>query len=251
MTDMRAFGIDVSNYDGLLNWAAIESHAPKVTFIAMRSTISWGYRDPFFLANWAEAGKRGYNRMAYHVIYPGEDPIRQVDNLFGAIGSDLTTHDRIVLDDELEHDVTVSRHTYCTRKHADLIFSRTTHKPVLYSRAEYLNRRVDLQLLDLPLWLAQYLSKPLFSAYASEHPGPPILPKYATSWLIHQTGDKLPPFCATTTKAYQDYDRWNGTEEAVNKFFGREQYTIYLPVIMSDGEKLNTLWNAHPELHKA
>ncbi len=219
--DTRAFGIDVSRYDGLINWGAVEAHTPEVSFVMFRSTISWGYRDPFFVANWREAGRRGIPRAAYHVIYPGEDPTRQVDNLFGHIGGDWTNHDRIVLDDEVEHDVTVSRHTYCTRKHADIIFQRTLHKPILYSRAEYLDRSVDLsQLLDLPLHLAQYLNVPLFKKYASEHPGPPVLPKYATNWLVHQTGDKTPPFCSTTTKSTQDYDRWNGGVDAVNKFFG-------------------------------
>lgn len=219
--DNRAFGIDVSRYDGLINWGAVEAHDPEVAFIGFRSTISWAYRDPFFLANWREAGRRGINRLAYHVIYPGEDAVRQVDNLFGHIGNDLTAHDRFVLDDEVEHDVTVYRHTATTRKLADVIFQRTIHKPILYSRAEYLNRRVDLsQLLDLPLWLAQYLKVPLFAKYANEHPGPPFLPRHATTWLVHQTGDKLPPFCATSGKATQDYDRWNGDAAVVNAWFG-------------------------------
>src|SRR3990172_8100665 len=205
MTDNRAFGIDVSRYDGLLNWQAVEQHDPAVSFIAFRCTISWGYRDPFFLANWREAGRRGYNRLAYHVIYPGEDAVRQADNLFGHIGSDLKTTDRFVLDDELEHDVSVYRHTATTRKLADVIFQRTLFKPALYSRAEYLDRRVDLsQLLDLPLWLAQYLTKPFWAQYANEHPGPPVLPRHATTWLIHQTGDKMPPFCATSGKTVQE-----------------------------------------------
>lgn len=222
MTDTRPFGIDVSRYDGLLNWGAVEAHEPPVDFIAFRSTISWGYRDPFFLANWREAGRRDYNRLAYHVIYPGEDAVRQVDNLFGHIGNDLTAHDRFVLDDEVEHDVSIYRHTATTRKLADVIFQRTIHKPMLYSRTEYLNRRVDLsQLLDLPLWLAQYLTKPFWAQYANEHPGPPMLPKYATKWLVHQTGDKMPPFCSTTDKKTQDYDRWNGDVAAVNAWFGR------------------------------
>ena len=237
MTETRAFGIDVSKYDGFLNWDAIDKHIPRVTWIDFRCTISWGYRDPFFMANWKEAKARGYNRAAYHVDYPEQDPIRQMDNLFGHIGNDLTGNDRFVLDDEVEggeHDISVARHTATIRKMADIIFARTLTKPRLYSRAEFLNRKVDVtQLLDLDLHLAQYLSKPLLAAYANEHPGPPALPKNAEKWLVHQTGDKLPPFCAGTTKQYQDYDRWNGDEAAVNKYFGRDDHTVYLPVVIA------------------
>ena len=234
MTDTRAFGIDVSRYDGLINWGAVEAHTPEVAFIAFRSTISSGYRDPFFTANWREAGLRGYNRLAYHVVYPGEDATRQADNLFGHIGNDLKPTDRFVLDDEVEHDVSILRHTDTDRKLADVIFRRTLHKPLLYSRTEYLDRRVDLsQLLDLPLWLAQYLKKPFWAKYANEHPGPPTLPRHATTWLVHQTGDKMPPFCATSGKATQDYDRWNGDEAAVNHFFGSENNThnVFIPIV--------------------
>lgn len=236
MTDTRAFGIDVSKYDGLLNWDAIDKHVPKVTWIDFRCTISWGYRDPFFMANWKEARVRGYNRAAYHVDYPEQDPIRQIDNLFAHIGNELTSNDRFILDDEVEggeHDVSMLRHTATIRKMADLIFARTLTKPRLYSRAEFLTRKVDMtQLPDLDLHLAHYLTKPLLAAYANEHPGPPALPKDATKWLVHQTGDKLRPFCAGTTKQYQDYDRWNGDESAVNKYFGRSENVIPLPPIV-------------------
>jgi hypothetical protein len=69
--------------------------------------------------------------------------------------------------------------------------------------------------------VAQYLKPKPGSIYADEHPGPPVLPKGASTWLIHQTGDKCPAFCASTDKKYQDYNRWNGDEKAVNEYFGR------------------------------
>lgn len=220
---MRAFGIDVSRYDGLLDWDRLESHKPAIAFIAFRATISWGYRDSFFTANWREAGRRGKNRAAYHVVYPKEDPTRQMDNFYGHIGADIDERVRYVLDTELDHGASRAAHTACLRKMADIIYRRSGVMPILYSRANYLDANVDMtQLPDLPLWLAHYLRKPEGEPYAAEHPGPPTLPRGRTDWLIHQTGDQMPNICATSGKRYQDYNRWNGTEDDVNRYFGRD-----------------------------
>lgn len=220
MTDTRPFGIDVSRYDGLLNWNAVKAHVPKVHFVAMRSTISWGYRDPFFVANWV-AGKGRVLRAAYHVIYPGEDATRQYDNIMTTLNGNIGELP-IVIDAELDHGLPKATITRTTRRLADKIIAATHKHPILYSRANWIDAHLNLaELPDLPLWLAHYLKVPLFGKYAPEHPGPPILPKGATTYAIHQTGDHLPTFCATTTKAHQDYDRWNGTVESLYKFAGK------------------------------
>lgn len=221
---VRAFGIDVSRHDGLIDWSRVLSHPEQIVFMAFRCTVSWGYRDPFFVANYRDAYNYGIARMAYHVVYPSESAIRQADNLFGHLGTMFLSTDRLVLDVELEdgiHNVSVSKYTQTIRAMADIILSRTGNLPILYSRAEFLNRRVDmLQLQDLDLWLAQYLKKPQNAEYAQEHPGPPDLPRHTKNWLIHQTGHETPNICATSGKKYQDYNRWNGTTEDVLRYFG-------------------------------
>jgi len=220
----KAFGIDVSRHDGLLDYTKLAARRPRVVFMGFRATISWGYRDPFFAVNWVPAAGLGIARMAYHVVYPAENPLRQVDNLFAQIGSVFTDRDGIVLDVELEsgaHDVPVRVYTATVRRMADLIRARTGRLPILYSRAEFIDRRLDYrELRDLDLWLAAYLKTIPELGYANEHPGPPPLPRGADGWLIHQTGDKTPNICATSGKAYQDYNRWNGTEEDVRRYFG-------------------------------
>lgn len=225
MSNELPFGIDVSRYDGLLDWDKVRTHVPKIEFMALRATISWGYIDPFFSANWRACRQYGIPRMAYHVVYPAEIPERQYDNLMKAVKEDWSENDRMVLDVELEfgaHDVSVSRYTACVRRMADKIAGATGHMPILYSRAEFINRRLDFEYLDnLDLWLAQYLG-----VVGKEHPGPPTLPKGASDWLIHQTGDKLPNICATSGKQYQDYNRWNGVSMDILRYFGLQSDTL-------------------------
>jgi len=223
----RAFGIDVSRYDGALDFFAVTAWG--VEFIAMRSTISWGYKDPFFLTNWPQARARAIPRMAYHVLYPGEPARKQADNLEAAFAGDFdTVHDRVVIDAELEHD--------CSRRViTDSIFNlsveierRFKNLPLLYSRTEWLNRCVyGAELSHLDLWLAQYLKRWPWQQYADEHPGPPDIPTGFTDFRIHQTGDKTPTFCAGPVegriKGNQDYDRFNGDRAAVRAYFSMDQ----------------------------
>ncbi len=90
--DKFAFGVDISRYntspDGRtkVDFDRIAAHDPKVVFIAMRTGVSWGYQDPWFAYYFAEAGRIGRARLAYHVLYPGESAQAQMDNLFRILG---------------------------------------------------------------------------------------------------------------------------------------------------------------------
>lgn len=224
MMDTRPFGIDVSRYDGLINYDAVLARTPTVEFLAFRSTISYGYADPFFYPNWAGARIRcpGVPRAAYHVLYPGEDITRQVDNIDRAVGEDFDVdHDRVVIDAELDHGQTRATITGAIDRMANEIKKRFWHLPLLYSRPYWLNEHTHGVTLNyLETWLAQYLTKMIWQRYAREHPGPVMLPAgFTRPALIHQTGDKCQPFCATTTKQYQDYNRARD-RAALRAFFG-------------------------------
>ena len=80
------FGIDVSRYQGVINWNVIAAHVPKVEFVAIRAAVSWGYTDTYFATNWAEARRVGIPRSAYHVFYPDEDPVRQMTYFINVVG---------------------------------------------------------------------------------------------------------------------------------------------------------------------
>jgi len=231
----RAFGIDISKHqasaDGkkLMNFAAVRDHKEKISFIASRAGISWGYQDPQFHYHWSQSGLLKVGRIAYHVIYFGESAIAQMDSLFKMLEkqSDFA-HDRIALDLEVEGINTRSRITTTTNNCLEICKSRTGRYPIVYSRASWVNSY--LAVGDMPKinwWLATYRKPSPSPFYTSEHPGPPLLPKGVSTYLIHQTGDKNRSIGAQSH--YMDYNRFNGDLQAVQKFFNNPQDTVIDP----------------------
>lgn len=110
MVDMNAFGVDCYHGDNPIDHSLL---FPKIDFFSHRTSISWAYKDPFFLVNWRAAKAYGKPRLAYHVLYPGEDPKRQADNFLEAVGGDWL-NGKAVLDLELDHAQSKDRITNCS-----------------------------------------------------------------------------------------------------------------------------------------
>lgn len=221
-----AFGIDLSRYNASAdfsqspNFEEIKAHVPAVTFVAMRASVSWGYRDPLFKRFFQQAERIGACLLPYHVLYPGEPAIKQMNSFLNVLeGVDLDRV-RLVLDVELEHGQTRAMITNTLLSCLELLKHETGRLPVVYSRAMWVD--ANLKVTDLPRvdwWLAQYYHRRPFPQYTPEYPCPPRLPKGVSHWLIHQTTERGPAIGGVGS--YMDYDRWNGTAVDVLTYFGR------------------------------
>ena len=217
------FGVDISSYQGAnINYDLMKQ---KTKFVAVRAGISWGFEDPVFAQSWRAL--KGHNRIAYHVLYPSQDVTMQVDWLFDILsraGFDPKT-DRLAIDIELWQDQTPQRVTEATTQMYDQITERTGRKPIIYSAAWFVNPRmvVTPKLAAADWWLANY--PPKGSAPGVEHPGPPILPRGVTKWLIHQTSETGIGKNVGLPSGAIDTNRWNGTDDDVRAYFGLGEET--------------------------
>lgn len=218
-----AFGIDISHYDsnnGLMDFGAVAQHKPRVSFIAARAGISWGYQDPKFPYHWEEIGKmERVGRMAYHVLYPGESAQAQADNLFRILGDTDWTHSNVVIDWELVHDQSKRTITNCIKSFSEICKQRIGRYPILYTRRLLLiGNAIPAELGHLDLWLAQYKWALPYPLYTPEYEPPPDTDGLH-GWLIQQTASNGKPIGVTGNKYYMDYNRWNGGEEDVLAYF--------------------------------
>ncbi|MFZ3069900.1 MAG: GH25 family lysozyme [Anaerolineaceae bacterium] len=222
-----AFGIDLSVYNAGVNGSQypdfdqIAAHVPQVGFMALRTGQSWGYKDEAFPIYLREALRIGVCLLPYHVIYPGEPALRQMDALLNILeGVNLDTV-RLVLDMELEHDQSRAVITNTLLSCIEFLMSETGRLPIIYSRALWLNEHVHVN--DLPpvdWWLAQYHFRRAYPDYTPEYPCPPLLPGGVSRWLIHQTAERGPAIGGAGR--YMDYNRWNGTRANLLAYFGKK-----------------------------
>ena len=215
------FGIDVSRWQGRIQWDVIASHEVKVCLVGIRASINWSYTDKWFARNWFEAKRFQIPRTAYHVVYPNQPAVRQIDHFLQVVGND---HGELplTLDVELDQGMHYSTIAACVLQCAILIEDRTGRKPLIYSRALWVDNHITGSGNSPPLWLDDYdWWLALYLKSGEEHPGPPDLPKGVSRQRckIHQTSQKGKPFGVESKQL--DYDRWQGNEQSLADYINQ------------------------------
>jgi len=76
-------GVDISHYDGTIDWAT--AHGDGIDFAFAKATESTNFTDPTFATNWAGMKKAGVVRGAYHFFHADVDPTAQMTYFVQAI----------------------------------------------------------------------------------------------------------------------------------------------------------------------
>ena len=230
-----AFGIDISKWQGTNDYVKIKA---TTAYVFVKATESWGYTDPMFRANWQ--GLAGHNRGAYSYIWLSDDPLRQANHLIDIVtqaGVDWR-YDRLVLDlERTGHGKTKAQVTEMVLIMMERIKEVTGRYPILYSRATWVNSNMlvtDPRIANADWWLAYYRKALPYPLFTPEMPPPPLMPTGVNRWLIHQTCEKGNGRAVGVGSHYVDIDRWDGTIEDVDAYFGRgETHEVYLPIIIT------------------
>lgn len=203
-------GIDVSQFNGLLDWDKLK--ADGVKFAIIRAGYGGGGLDAQFHRNWNEARRVGVIRQAYFFAYPGRSTGAQQARDFVGIVKTLEVGDSISVDMEdevvygrkiVESDVAWSKEFLDTAKEL------TGVKGMVYLNSD-LKGRFDwspLKDADYGLWLANYGSN-------TGNPGtePDAAPwKFWAIWQYTSKGSigGVSPL---------DMDLFSGDEEALRKY---------------------------------
>jgi len=80
----RVFGIDVSHYQGDVNWEVVA--AGKTEFAIVKATEGSTLVDQSFAKNWKGIQEAGLFRGAYHYAHPGGDPETQAAFFASVVG---------------------------------------------------------------------------------------------------------------------------------------------------------------------
>ena len=154
-------GPDVSKYQHdngqAINWAAVRASGQSFAFI--KATGHHDRVDPWFVREWAAAGRAGLARGAYHYADPSSSADAQAAFVVATVGSTREAGNLgIVLD--LESTGGLSPRQLITWAHTFLsgVERRTGRTPILYTYSYFWQHAMagDTTFGAYPLWLARY-----------------------------------------------------------------------------------------------
>lgn len=148
-------GIDVSHWQGEINWYSVYSEGYKFAFI--KATEGTGFTDNKFYKNWMGAKEAGIIRGAYHFFRPALDPIEQANHFVNITSTNLELP--LALDVEVYDGVDKQMIVKNVSKFSHEIEYLIGKKPIIYTAAWYwdqLPRWGDANLHDL--WVAYWVN---------------------------------------------------------------------------------------------
>lgn len=136
----KIYGIDVSYYQGNINWASVKASGKQ--FAIIRYSDGTGFIDPKFETNWKNAKAAGLTVGAYQFFRPGQDPIAQADalvNKLAALGGTGRPNLPPMIDVEVKDGVSNANIIARVNQWLARVQSRTGRQPLLYSGPGFWN----------------------------------------------------------------------------------------------------------------
>lgn len=150
-------GIDVSKYQGTINWASVKAAGVQYAFIRVADGAD--YNDPMFATNWAGSRAAGVLHGAYQFFRPGQDPIAQADLLLSKMGPLHDDDFPPVIDVEAADGKTPAQITAAVKKWVTHVKAAIGKDPIIYTGFYFWRDSVGApDITTSPLWHAQYSS---------------------------------------------------------------------------------------------
>lgn len=166
-------GIDVSHYQGTVDWAAVK--AAGIAFAFAKASDGNTYRDTQFLANWQGMKAAGLPRGAYHFYESNDDPVTQANNFLSAVGQLEATDLPPVIDIEsTKGDFGGNSLATNLQICLDAIENGLACTPIIYTNCSFWNANLNAEFGRYPLWIARYSTSP------------PTIPNGWTNWTFWQ-----------------------------------------------------------------
>lgn len=169
-------GVDVSSYQGVVNWPLMKNAGYKFAFA--KATEGINYVDAFFLKNWNSAKDNGVYIGAYHFFHPDQDVGNQVHQFVTTMGKLRGGDLPPVLDWEVPNGVPPEAQKRAALKWLQDVEKVVGMKPIIYGSPSFFQELGDLSdFSSYSLWIAHYgVDKPR-------------IPSPWTNWLFWQTDD--------------------------------------------------------------
>jgi len=156
--DDYLYGIDISQYQGKVNWIEVNTIHDEIPldFVFIRASMGEKRKDRRFDENWQAAASRTKLRGAYHYFRPNENSRRQARNFIETVQlkpGDLPP----VLDiEERPRRQPMDSLKVGLKRWLDEVEAHYGVQPILYSGDSYFTDFLEKEFSNYVLWIANY-----------------------------------------------------------------------------------------------
>ena len=171
-------GIDVSHYQGRINWKEVvnmNTHGIGIRFCFIKASEGISLTDDRFAGNWQNAKKAGISRGAFHYFTAGIDGALQAKKFLSIVPlekGDLTP----VVDIEEANGLSRNALVRSLSDWLRVVEQRCGKKPIIYTGANFYAQYLQGDFDDYPLWVAHYFA--------------PLGPRISRPWQFWQHSER-------------------------------------------------------------
>lgn len=203
-------GVDVSYYQGTIDWNAAAGDGIKFAFIRVSDgdPATVGFADPKFDENWVNAKAAGIIVGAYQFFRPNQDPVAQADYLIAKLGGAVNPGELAPeIDVETDGGLSDSQVVAAIGQWVSRVETQLGVSPIIYTSAYLWSQYTgnSSAFASYPLWVAHYTSPS----------GPFFVPDAWSDWRFWQYSSSG---SVAGIGGNVDMDLFNGTLAALQAF---------------------------------
>ncbi len=209
---MMLTGIDVSHWDGVIDWATVK---PNISFAVLKCTEGVTFKDDTYSRNKAGCEINGIPHGCYHFFRSNDNPIVQAELFYNTAADNNLRFWCVDVEANNGGDIKANLHAMLDR-----LEQLTGKVPWLYTAQSFWNGNIGAQpwASRCPLWVANYTTG-----------SQPAMPNGWNSWKIWQYSDKgsIPGIPSAV-----DMNHFAGTEADLQAIFGNGEAVPPAPHIV-------------------
>ena len=154
----KTFGIDVSQYQGEINWNVIDSVENKfpLHFVFIRATAGSNKVDSQFKTNWKSTKNHHLIRGAYHYYRPNENSLQQADNFIKTVQLQKGDLPPILDIEQMPKNQSIAKLKVGLQRWLDIVEAHYKIKPIIYTGERYYEDFLKEEFSEYSFWIANY-----------------------------------------------------------------------------------------------
>lgn len=154
----KSIGIDVSEYQGKINWSYVDTLEKKypLHYVFIRASVGKDRKDYQFKRNWLGAKENKMIRGAYHYYRPNENSLEQAELFIKTVSLQKGDLPPVLDIEKLPKNQSIANLKLGLKRWLQAVESHYGVKPIIYTGERYYDDFLKEEFSDYLFWIANY-----------------------------------------------------------------------------------------------